>query len=691
MAEVGESPRELNNSMTGVLLAYVRRVGGDGTLAAVLERAGEATPLAELEDPTNWSSYEATLRRFQAAADVLGDPDIGRRAGIDLFRHYASSEVIALVRSLGSPAVALEAIAETANKQSTVVTMNCVESHDTTALVSAVSLVPTGRDKLFCDYTAGVLEAIPTVFGFDDGVVEEIECQRAGHGRCLYRVTWDPATSVDAEARAQFLAGQVDALTHRFEALERLATELASIGDIDVALQTVTDRAGVAVWAPQFLLVVRLPREQFPRVHSVGLTPEQAARCAEEILAPDPDDHGGARLIVDVASADATFGRLVALYPEGQRFLPEERRLLAAYAGHAAAVLATAAALAEARERAETIGALFDLATALSEVGTVDEVADRLARALPPVVDCERASVFVFEPRDAVLVCRGQSEADPYDDGPEGRRRGIRLDRSLLTRLTRHPEPVRFGHHPALDLSDNGTWSELGAAVGCSFGVVMPIVARHSLLGLVVAGSGRWSLGAPDEGLRDRLLGVAGIAATALDNARLLDQIRHQAGHDGLTGLPNARLLDELAEAAIATARRHGYGIGVLFVDLDLFKAVNDELGHHAGDALLVEVGARLRTAVRAGDTVARLGGDEFGVLLPHVVDLADAEAVAERIIAVLDAPLLGLEGQAHVSASVGVAVSADASETFDALVRRADRAMYEAKATGRARYRVAH
>ncbi|MHB8682047.1 MAG: hypothetical protein ACYDA2_08135, partial [Acidimicrobiales bacterium] len=408
----GDEPaRELNNSMTGVLLAYVRRVGGPRAVEEVLARAGDTAPLAELEDPSRWSTYVETLRRFTAAAAVLEDPDVGLRAGRELFSLYASTEVIALLRSLGSPTAALQVIADTATKQSTVVRMECVGAGETWATVSSVTSVPTGRDPIFCGYTAGVLATMPGIFGLDAASVTEVECQARGDTRCLYDIRWDPSTAHDPDARAQFLSGQVAELTGRFEALEQLATELASISDVDAALQTITERAGLAVWAPRFLLAVRLPQDPAPRVHAVGFSDEEAERCSAEVLAESPDDRDGTRLIVDVVSSRQTFGRLAAFYPDGHRFLPEERRLLRAYAGHAAAVLSTAAALREERQRAETMGALFELATALSEVGSVDEVAERLARAVPSVVTCDEATVFVWEPRDAVLVCRGRSES----------------------------------------------------------------------------------------------------------------------------------------------------------------------------------------------------------------------------------------------------------------------------------------
>jgi diguanylate cyclase (GGDEF)-like protein len=653
---------------------------------AVLRAASETTPLADLEDPGNWSSYEATRRRFAAAAEVLGDPEVGGHAGRELFDHYAGAEVIDLLRSLGSPGEALRVIADTATKQSTVVTMRCVEVADTSALVSAVTHSSITRDRLFCDYTGGALGAMARIFGMAAADVVELECQTRGDARCLYRVGWDPDTATDPAARVLFLQAQVASLTGRFEALEQLASELASQGDIDEALQTITRRAGVAVWAPRFVLAVRLPRESAPRVHAVGFDPEDAQRVGAEVLADHPDDGQGTRLIVEVASATHRFGRLAAFYPEGHRFLPEERRLLQAYAGHAAAALATATALADARGRAATIGALFDLATALSEVGSVGEVAERLAGALPPVVECDEVRVFVWDPDDAVLRCLGRNAAPAGTPGrADAHAPSLHLDGALVAQLTRRPVPVTFGTGSGAD-----TLGEIGTLAGLEAGVLMPVVARRSLLGVVVAGSGRWSWTAvPSERLGERLHGVAGIAATALDNARLLDQVRHQAGHDSLTGLPNARLLDELARAALATARGHGYAVAALFVDLDLFKEVNDAFGHHAGDALLVEVGARLRSAVRAGDTVGRLGGDEFGILLPHVAGMADAEGVARRVLEELDAPATVLGGPLRVSASIGIAVSPGGRDSFERLIRRADAAMYEAKSAGRSQYRL--
>ncbi len=157
-------------------------------------------------------------------------------------------------------------------------------------------------------------------------------------------------------------------------------------------------------------------------------------------------------------------------------------------------------------------------------------------------------------------------------------------------------------------------------------------------------------------------------------------RLAHMAHHDGLTGLPNRLRLDDRLAHALDRARRHGGGLSLLFIDLDRFKAVNDTLGHAAGDLLLRQVAQRLRTAVRASDTVGRLGGDEFLVLLESPDGASDPDAVADHLRTVL-APPFDLVGRCvHVGASIGIARYPDHGDDASALLRRADAAMYRAK-----------
>ncbi len=168
------------------------------------------------------------------------------------------------------------------------------------------------------------------------------------------------------------------------------------------------------------------------------------------------------------------------------------------------------------------------------------------------------------------------------------------------------------------------------------------------------------------------------------------EQLIHDALHDALTGLPNRTLfVDRLSHRIKHSRREKDRLFGVLFLDLDRFKLVNDSMGHSAGDQLLVETARRLELAVRPGDTVARLGGDEFAVLLEDVTEPGDAVKVAERIQTSLKTPIK-LENQEVVStASIGIAMSQTGYEKAEDVLRDADTAMYRAKSEGRARHEV--
>jgi diguanylate cyclase (GGDEF)-like protein/PAS domain S-box-containing protein len=170
------------------------------------------------------------------------------------------------------------------------------------------------------------------------------------------------------------------------------------------------------------------------------------------------------------------------------------------------------------------------------------------------------------------------------------------------------------------------------------------------------------------------------------DKHELVERLVHQAGHDHLTGLPNrANVMAALTNLLATSADQ----IAVLLCDLDDFKVVNDTLGHHWGDRVIEEVAVRLRAAVRPSDIVGRVGGDEFVVICTSVADRPDATTIAERILDALAEPM-DLGGDEHpLSVSVGVAYGADADGDPNALLRNADLAMYQAKASGRAQMEI--
>jgi diguanylate cyclase (GGDEF)-like protein len=160
----------------------------------------------------------------------------------------------------------------------------------------------------------------------------------------------------------------------------------------------------------------------------------------------------------------------------------------------------------------------------------------------------------------------------------------------------------------------------------------------------------------------------------------------HLALHDPLTGLPNRRLLRDRLEHALARAAREGLDVAVLYLDLEGFKAVNDEFGHEAGDRLLVAFAGRLRGCLRGSDTAARLGGDEFVLVLEGVRGGGDVLALAERIARALEEPFSVGGTEAALTASMGVALSTHPHERPEELVRLADLAMYRAKREGKGR-----
>jgi len=183
---------------------------------------------------------------------------------------------------------------------------------------------------------------------------------------------------------------------------------------------------------------------------------------------------------------------------------------------------------------------------------------------------------------------------------------------------------------------------------------------------------------------------LAGEAAMALENARLYDEIRHQALHDGLTGLANRVLFRERVVQALDRRNgREGRPFAILFIDLDDFKVLNDTLGHARGDDVLIAAGARVAASLRPSDMAARLGGDEFAVLLDDVVDESTALAIAVRLADALRQPVTLGDASPTIAASIGVALSGDGDETADDLLRNADVAMYAAKASSRGRAEV--
>lgn len=178
--------------------------------------------------------------------------------------------------------------------------------------------------------------------------------------------------------------------------------------------------------------------------------------------------------------------------------------------------------------------------------------------------------------------------------------------------------------------------------------------------------------------------GYRGVGCNITEKKRAEARIRELAEYDFLTGLPNRMLLSARFDFAVRQANRNGGGISLLFIDLDRFKNINDSLGHHVGDQILVETATRLTRATRATDTVSRHGGDEFIVLLPGVANIKDLAAITGTILESLASPYQLAGHDLTVTPSIGITIWPDDGAELVSLVKNADLAMYHSKAEGR-------
>jgi GAF domain-containing protein len=291
------------------------------------------------------------------------------------------------------------------------------------------------------------------------------------------------------------------------------------------------------VRAPRYLVAVRLTPEGAIHCHDKGLDDEEAMEYAKLVLERHPASHPDSWLVVPVGSNRHEYGRLLAMHHADQRFFPQERELLQVYARYAAGALDGARALMDAQQRYDQSAALLDIARALARAGTSNEVALRLADAVPAVVDCDGVGVYLWDPARRELV----RQAAHRNDGVEG------LDElksrtpapgGLLERLLSNP-----AHEPIFVDADNAEpiLRELAARVGSKATIIVPLATAEALLGLLaVSVTDRPERLKPAHDLLDRLSGVAAQATTALQNGALVDQITHQALHDQSRGWPTA-------------------------------------------------------------------------------------------------------------------------------------------------------
>ncbi len=670
-------------SMSAVLLARVHAFGGPEAVAEVLRLAESRRDPGYLLDITNWIAYDEAVALWQAGARVTHHPQFARAVGVDAAHRLGSSQIAAMLRSLGSPEKAYGAVAKGAAKFSTVTDLEVTQARPGYAQVVAVAAEGFPRSVEHCAWTCGLLTCQPVLFGLDAAVVEHEECQAMGAERCVYDVRWDAIP----ERRADDGSGEIAALRHQLHAMKdslrsvfATASDLIAVDDLDEILARITARAALEVRATRYLLAVRVRGNGDLHCHHKGFEEEDVDGYVEQLLGEDPAEQGGPGpdhwLVVPVGSNRREYGRLVAMREPGQSFYPQERELFEVYARYAASALDGASALAQAKKQGDQANALLSLARALAAAGTSSEIARRLADAVPLVVDCDRVGVCLWDGARGELIRRAVTTHDGAID--EETRVWRPIPGSLLDRLVNG-----FSSAPVFvdETVDDPRLQEMLTELGLAAAMLVPLLSGDSFLGvLIVSVFDRPNRLSPTPDLLDRLSGVAAQAITALQNGHLVDEMTHQAMHDQLTGLANRLQFTEQLRRALDHAREQVHPVTLLYMDLDGFKPVNDEFGHDIGDELLVAVAKRLASCTRSDDMVARLGGDEFAVLIDSQTAAGDAEEISDRLAAALTQPFMIDGHQLQLGASIGRAVFPIDADTPDGLLRCADAAMFGVK-----------
>jgi diguanylate cyclase (GGDEF)-like protein len=460
--------------------------------------------------------------------------------------------------------------------------------------------------------------------------------------------------------------------------------DLMDTSDVGDVLARVSKHAGRILSAGRLLLAVRLDPDEPVRVHAEGFEPEEAERLAPLVLDTPPDSlaaalgggpQHGELLVAEVASPARQYGRLVAFSAASS--LEHSRQLLQSYARLAATTLDASMALESAAARRRTAERLGQFAARLIRERDTAGVAQATVEAALDVMGSDRAALMAYdEPTGCFLTVATTGMPPELADRVNALVIGPHNYPAVARTLDELDEP-RVWHRDGLEPG----LLELLSDFEVETVAMVPVRTQDRYFGVLFTS---WSAGRPAGRPHEhvRLLnGVGHQAAGAWEKATLVEQVHRQASVDPLTGLANRRVFTEVL--ATLMGAHGGKPAAVLFCDLDHFKAVNDLLGHSAGDELLVEVGHRLSACARSDDLVARLGGDEFVVLLREVDEEWSPVGFGAKIREAFEEPVHVEGSTVAVHLSIGAVVAAPGSLSVKEVLRRADAAMYAAKAGG--------
>jgi diguanylate cyclase (GGDEF)-like protein len=670
------SGRDVSGLLNYCVLDYLQTYAPAGTVQRVLQAAGESRPIDAMREASGWSTYDQFRRLLEATSAALQEPlaCIGRH----VHESEDSADLAGMLASLGSVEAVLEALPAMVNASTPCLQMRttCVDANE--YLIEL--MFEEGFDPYpeFCSLQMGLAAALPATFGFSGAEVVVQSCQAEGAPSCRGLLRWHPLDETGTELGQARLVAQV--AQGRLEELQETVADLVSGDGLVTVLERVVKAVARSVKYSSFALDIAPSRTTPQILCTEGMDDDEA----RQMIARVREDPAIATLahvcLVEVASDHGHYGYLHASRAESGVFEPFERSVLQSYARLAASALDSESAIIDARQQTSTAQALLALSSSLADLASTDELVIRIAHAVPSIVPCDRVMLWLV---DAPHLPARVVATFGFDDDTE----------SALHALEVTAQPSRFSLTHAYRHSSSGepglstTLAESGSLAALSYPISFGVEQYGWITVDVTTHAERFD---DEADITERLRGLAGQAAIAIRNSRLVDEIRHQALHDSLTGLPNRLLVLDRVEQALARARRGHIDLALLFIDLDGFKEINDTLGHVIGDRVLQAVSARLTGTLRASDTVARLGGDEFVVLAEGASAAGGVDLMAERLLGALLEPFTFEDHHdvsVRVSASIGVAVGQ--RDTAEELLRDADVALYAAKKAGRDQYIV--
>jgi diguanylate cyclase (GGDEF)-like protein len=635
--------------------------------------AGEERPVAELIDATKWSSYAQYRRLLEAAGEVLGGPASLSMVGEHIHDSIQSPELSEHLSAFRTPADVYAALPTLTGSTAPLLEL-CTENIGPNECRIRFRL-KEGYEPFpeNCAFHTGVFAVMPRMCGYHDAEVLFEACQLDGAPYCQARLRWELADSDAVRASRAELAARVSQA--RLEELHHTVAQLVSGDSLETVLTRVMAAAGRAVPALSYILAVTPSARSDRWLCAEGIDAPGCAAILE--LVESHGETASPMCAIEVVSDRSRYGYLIAVRPQSASFEPLERSILQSYGRLAASALDSEASISEARQQATTAQALLTLSSSLADLASTEEMILRLANAVPSVIDCDRVAIWVTDlegPTAKMSASYGYGDAFCAE-----------LSRFEIAPFYARLQDSEVFRHDLGGASMPAFTSALVAAAAVA-ALSFPIIYDGEMYGWITVDVTEHPGRLDDNGdITERLRGLAGQAAIAVRNARLLDEIRHQALHDSLTGLPNRMLVLDRVNQTMARARREHFEVAALFIDLDGFKDINDSLGHAVGDRLLKAVAARFAGTLRESDTVARLGGDEFVVIAEGISLGAGPELVAERLLDVLAAPFhLDDEARSSVTVSASIGIAVGLRECAEDLLRDADIALYAAKEAGK-------